>query len=257
MGMPLSDLPIRLLAVARVHRDAKERCGEGDGFAGREHKVEARRWLLKFAAVLLALSVVVPTAFASSTSRDPAYRPQGKDVALARKTILGRAFIGPNPHPNAHWIVGVPTCRGFAPDRSALTVTGKAAAFYSDGSFGMGSEVDVYDSPIEAQAAWRLLTKPAYAFCAAEKLVAWWHTVAKFNSKLIGVYHFLPHGGPRQEIGYQIAIRVSNAKGAATVSHSVVWMSLDDSIARIEAAAPSACTCADEGVAALYRNYYG
>jgi hypothetical protein len=212
---------------------------------------------VKFAAVLLAATaVLVPTALAASSSREPSYRPNAHDVALARKTILGRAFIGTSPHANSAWIVGVPTCHGFAPDRSALTVTGKAAAFYSNGSFGMGSEVDVYDNPIEEATAWRLLATPAFAACAAQKVVAWYRDVAKLRTKLVGVYRFRPRSGPRQEVGYQIAVRISDGKTSATVSHSIVWMGLDDSIARVEAAAPSACTCADEGVAALYRNYY-
>ena len=133
---------------------------------GAELQSNVRR-LAPTAVALLALAFV-----AAASARDPRAEKlqlNAHDNRAARAALIASADLSTgwtrvtSSSPDV-----VPSCPGYRPDFSRFTVTGKAAAHYkaSSGSTVISS-VEIYASPAQATADYRLGTKPQVPSCLA------------------------------------------------------------------------------------------
>lgn len=116
----------------------------------------------------LAFCVAVP-ALALAADTDPKRRISPADQAKARSVVLKRTDLAagwkkvpPSPDDSE------PTCPGFNPDSSDLTLTGEAEADFEHGSgASVISSVEVFVSRSDALKSWTRGAKPALPRCLA------------------------------------------------------------------------------------------
>lgn len=120
---------------------------------------------------LVALCVVVP-AVALAADTDPKKRIDPADQAKARAVVLKRTDLGagwktvpPSPEESE------PTCPGYDPDSSDLTLTGQAEAdFERRGGATVSSSVEVFISRSDALKSWSRAATPGLPRCLASTL---------------------------------------------------------------------------------------
>jgi hypothetical protein len=121
---------------------------------------------------LAAVCLLALTLAAAASARDPRAEKlqlNARDNRAARGALIAPADLSvgwtrvTSSSPDV-----VPSCPGYRPDFSRFTVTGKAEAHYkaSSGSTVISS-VEVYTSPAQAAADYRLGTKPQVPSCLA------------------------------------------------------------------------------------------
>jgi hypothetical protein len=121
---------------------------------------------------IAALGAAVLSAGALAAEGDPQKRHTPADTTKARSIVLKRADLGPgwkrDTSPDTDDDLG---CAYYDPDESDLVETGNAEGNFETQIAFVGSEVSIYRTVADAQAAWRRGAKPELARCFAELLV--------------------------------------------------------------------------------------
>jgi hypothetical protein len=110
-------------------------------------------------------------ATASAGPRDERERLTKADTALARHALVRQSDLGPGwtavNVPLSHG----PRCRGYNPDFSRFTITGKAGSGFTHGAgAAIASAVEVYASAAQASGDWAEGVRPAFLSCFSAKL---------------------------------------------------------------------------------------
>ena len=123
----------------------------------------------RVALVLLVVFAVPALALAADT--DPKKRINPADQRRATSIVLKRSDFaaGWKKVPNTPDNGAEPTCPGYNPDHSDLTLTGEVEAEFeaTDGIPSVSSIANIYKTKRDALAAWTRSAKPALAACLA------------------------------------------------------------------------------------------
>jgi hypothetical protein len=121
----------------------------------------------------LALVLVFGLALAATAAagpRDERERLTKSDTALARRALVRQSdLVGWTAvsFPLSHG----PRCRGYNPDFSRFTITGKAGSGFTQGAgTAIASAVEVYASAAQAACDFAVGARPAFVSCLATKL---------------------------------------------------------------------------------------
>jgi hypothetical protein len=122
----------------------------------------------------LALVLVFALALAATASagpRDEKERLTNADMALARHALVRQSDLVPGwtalNVPLSHG----PRCRGYNPDFSRFTVTGRAGSGFTHGSgTAIASAVELYASAAQASGDFALGSQPGFLSCFSSKL---------------------------------------------------------------------------------------
>ena len=123
--------------------------------------------------VLVAFALVPGLAFASQGG-PPRYKPVAKDVRWAKDSVLHTEDVPLQYRrdPGRYADVLLPQCPGYyAPDRSDLTGTGTAEAYFRSGNSGLGSAVSLFASQTDTGKWWKRVVTDRYVTCFARQLL--------------------------------------------------------------------------------------
>jgi hypothetical protein len=121
-------------------------------------------------AVVLVFGLAL-AATAAAGRRDERERLTKADTALARHALVRQSDLVPGwtalNMPLSHG----PRCRGYNPDFSRFTITGKAGSGFTHGAgSAIASAVEVYASAAQATGDYAVGTQPAFLPCFSSKL---------------------------------------------------------------------------------------
>lgn len=173
---------------------------------------------------LIVLAVLLVPGLALAAPGDPNYRPSAKDLRWAKAGVLHPEDVPPTfrRDPGRFADVLLPRCPGYyAPDRSGVTGTGSAEAFYRVGNAGLGSAVSVFRSQRDTEAWWKAVVTDRYVTCLAKQLAA--HPGGDWRAKVVSasrVRMSLNFAQPSAE--FRAVIRYS--KGAR--SEDAMWVAV-------------------------------
>jgi hypothetical protein len=130
---------------------------------------EARVGRLVSLAVVLVFGLAL-AATASAGPRDEKERLTKADTALARHGLVRQSDLPGWTALNMPLSHG-PRCRGYNPDFSRFTITGRAGSGFTHGAgTAIGSAVEVYASAAQATGDFAVGTRPAFLSCFSSKL---------------------------------------------------------------------------------------
>ncbi len=148
--------------------------------------------------------VVTGAAFAANGEPKHAYTTASQ--ALARKIVLHRADLpaGFKSSPSTGNTEKPPTCKGFKPDQSDLTQTGKAEADFDMAGNPplVSSSADVWSSPGQARTAFDRVVRPGLDKCLFDLFAAGLKANAAKGVRYVPVSHKLE---PLKGLGDQAA----------------------------------------------------
>jgi hypothetical protein len=125
--------------------------------------------LVSLAAALVFGLALVATAAAGP--RDEKERLTKADMARARHALVRQSDVGPDWTAVATPVSSGPRCRGYNPDYSRFTVTGKAGSGFTHGAgTAVASAVELYASYAQASGDWAEGVRPGFLSCFTSKL---------------------------------------------------------------------------------------
>jgi hypothetical protein len=120
------------------------------------------------AVVVFGLALV---AAAAAGPRDEKQRLTKADMARARHALVRQSDVGADWTAVAAPVSSGPRCRGYNPDYSRFTVTGKAGSGFTHGAgSAVASAVELYASSAQASGDWAEGVRPGFLSCFASKL---------------------------------------------------------------------------------------
>jgi hypothetical protein len=151
----------------RIHR--RKLPGQGIVRLPPEHDEAGVGRLASIAAVLVFGLALAATA--SAGPRDEKERLTRADTALARHALVRRSDLVPGWTAVSFPLSHGPRCRGYNPDFSRFTITGKAGSGFTHGpGTAIASAVEVYRSAAQAAGDFAVGTQPAFLSCFSAKL---------------------------------------------------------------------------------------
>jgi hypothetical protein len=155
----------------------------------------------------------------------PRMRPNAGDVAQARSLLVRDSDLWSNfgPDPSKRASPNIPRCPGlYAPDRSAVTITGSAESDFTNGGDGIASRAALFRSEDDLDAYWRAIVRPAYAQCLAEVWDASPRPGGK--AKILQVRSFPLEAGVEHVAAYRTVVRKTRGDVSVDVYRTVLFL---------------------------------
>jgi hypothetical protein len=123
----------------------------------------------------------------------------------------------------------IPLCRGYAPDRSDLTITGDAEAYYVVPGSALGLSVAVFRTGLERSAWWKRVLTPRYAGCLA-RFLAIHDRRTGWRARPLQARRLRVNRTANDNAGYRIVIRYTKRGRRLDVYRDVVFLGTTRSV---------------------------
>ena len=136
-------------------------------------------------------------------------------------------------------------CPGYAPDRSDLTGTGTAEAYFRSGNAALGSTVSLFASQADSEKWWKRVVTDRYISCLARQLVV--HAGSGFKARILSASRLrvnLNFAQPSAE--FRTVIRYSKGGRAWDTAWVAVFFQYSRAIAVVsDTSVLQPCECAE------------
>jgi hypothetical protein len=181
---------------------------------GINHLTSSRLRRLAVIGSLLVCSLVASTVALAGKPRFEQIRLRPADVALAKRTTLrasdvARGWMRRTPEKPTKEL---PTCPGINMDFSAFTITGRATSKFEQGSAGIDSQVEVFESRSDAARDFRKATTAPVVRCVSRWLR---REIAKEapGARVVSARLLLRPRVGEQAILYRVVLEVATPNG--------------------------------------------